>query len=88
MVVFGVLGHDKAKVPLAERDNPRETLRLDRADEPLRVRVQVRTARRQLDGLNAPSAQDPPEFLSKQRIAVVDQMSRAAEEPLAGLVGK
>ena len=46
MVVLDQLGHDEAKVALAERDDLQQAFGFDRADEPLRAGVRVRAARR------------------------------------------
>ena len=49
VVVLDILIDDKPQPPLAEDDHPIETLLLDRSDETLRVRVQVRAPGRQPD---------------------------------------
>jgi hypothetical protein len=46
MIVRSVLVHCLPQVPFAQWDYLRQTFRLDRADESLRVRIQIRTARR------------------------------------------
>ncbi|MCX5736913.1 MAG: hypothetical protein NTZ61_00150 [Proteobacteria bacterium] len=68
---------------LTERNDLRSALRLDRPDEPLGVRVQVRAACREFDGLDTSRLQDSSEVFAEQRIAVVDQVPGVAKEPLA-----
>ena len=63
MVVFDVLAHEETHVPFAEGDDATETL-LNRADEPLGIRVEIGTLRRETDRLDTPALQD----LAKPRV--------------------
>jgi hypothetical protein len=49
-----------------------QALALDRQHEPLGVRVQVRTVRRQLDVFDARAAEYLAELMREERIAIVD----------------
>ena len=54
MVVFDVLAHEETHVPFAEGDDATETL-LNRADEPLSIRVEIGTLRWETDRLDTPA---------------------------------
>ncbi len=54
MVVFDVLAHEETQVPFAAGDDATETL-LNRADEPLGIRVEIGTLRRETDRLDTPA---------------------------------
>ena len=58
MVVVDVLAHEETQVPFAEGDDATETLLLNRADEPLGIRVEIGTLRRETDRLDTPVLQD------------------------------
>ena len=49
MVVVDVLAHAETQVPFAEGDDATETLLFNRADEPLGIRVEIGTLRRETD---------------------------------------
>ena len=55
MVVFDVLAHEETQVPFAEGDDATETLLFNRADEPLGIRVEIGTLRRETDRLDTPA---------------------------------
>ena len=55
MVVVDVLAHEETQVPFAEGDDATETLLLNRADEPLGIRVEIGTLRRETDRLDTPT---------------------------------
>ena len=58
LVVVDVLAHEETQVPFAEGDDATETLLLNRADEPLGIRVEIGTLRRETDRLDTPVLQD------------------------------
>jgi len=80
MVMLGELGQDLPQVALPERDDLGQALGLDRANEAFREGVQVRTAGRELHRFYPRGLQDCLEARREQRIAIVDQVARAAEE--------
>ena len=47
--------HEETQVPFAEGDDATETLLLNRADEPLGIRVEIGTLRRETDRLDTPA---------------------------------
>ena len=55
MVVVDVLAHEETQVPFAEGDDVTETLLFHRADEPLGIRVEIGTLRRETDRLDTPA---------------------------------
>jgi hypothetical protein len=75
--VGDVLGEETSNVPLAERHDPSEALLLDGTDEPLGVRIQVRTRRGEPQQQDVARGQDLLEVLGVERIAVDDQVVRA-----------
>ena len=70
---------------LAEEDEVVQALVLDRLHEPLRVRIAVRTPRRDLHAGDAPGSQDIGERLREQRVSIVDQEFCFAEEAVDGI---
>ena len=55
MVVVDVLAHEETQVPFAEGDDATETLLFHRADEPLGIRGEIGTLRRETDRLDTPA---------------------------------
>ena len=78
-LVRRILAHRVSKVALTERDDLRQTLRLDRANKALRVGVQIR-ASWQPHRLHARGPENSLEHIREERVTVVDQIARAAEE--------
>ena len=61
MVVFDVLAHEETHVPFAEGDDATETLLFfNRADEPLGIRGEIGTLRRETDRLDTPPSRISP----------------------------
>ena len=60
MVVVDVLAHEETHVPFAEGDDATETLLVNRADEPLGIRVEIGTLRRETDRLDTPPSRISP----------------------------
>ena len=80
MVLRHELRHCPSEVAFAQRDDLPQALRLDRQDEPFRVRIQVRTPRRQLEARDTSSPQQAGELPREQRVAVVDQVFDASRK--------
>ena len=55
MGVVDVLAHEETHVPFAEGDDATETLLFHRADEPLGIRGEIGTLRRETDRLDTPA---------------------------------
>jgi len=70
---------------LAEKDELAETLTLDRQDEPLGVRIQIRAARGQADRLDLSAAEEATKLSSEDRISIHDEMRLAYEEAIVGV---
>ena len=79
LVVVDVLAHKETQVPFAEGDDATETLLLNRADEPLGIRVEIGTLRRETDRLDTPALQDLATTPRGERVAVVHQRAGAAQ---------
>ena len=79
MVVVDVLAHEETQGPFAEGDDATETLLLNRADEPLGIRVEIGTLRRETDRLDTPALQDLANPPRGERVAVVNQRAGAAQ---------
>ena len=71
MVVVDVLAHEETHVPFAEGDDATETLLVNRADEPLGIRVEIGTLRRETDRLDTPALEDLAKDPRVERVAVV-----------------
>ena len=67
---------------LAEHHDAVEALLFDGPHEELRVGVQIRAPRRQLDRLNTAAPEDVAEGTSEEWIPVVNQVPRAAEKAI------
>ncbi len=65
-------------MPFAEGDDATETFPLNRADEPLGIRVEIGTLRRETDRLDTPALQDLANPPRGERVAVVNQIAGAA----------
>src|SRR5881628_2487027 len=70
---------------LAEEDEVVQALVLDRFHEPLRVRIAVRAPGWDLHAGDAPRSQDIGERVREQRVSIVDQVFRLAEEAIDGV---
>jgi hypothetical protein len=73
------LGHGTPKMALPKRNQLVQAFGLDRQHEPLRVRVQVGAARRQLEAFHSLSAKDVAELVGEQRIPIMDQIPHPFE---------
>ena len=82
VVVIAVLVDGVSQVPLADRDDAIETFRLDRSHKPLRIRIQVRTAWRELDGVHAVGTEHFDHGLSEHRITVMEQVLVVSQESI------
>jgi hypothetical protein len=82
MIVSNEFSDGVPQMSLTEEHELVRTLALDRQDEPFGVGVQVRAVRRQLDTLDASSAEQVTELASEQRIASVDHIAHIAQEPV------
>ncbi len=80
VVVLDVLLDRIPKVPLAQWNHLVEALRFDREYESFGVGIQIRTSRRQSQGLYAATAQDAAEALGEQRVAVENEVTFAEQE--------
>ena len=81
VVVRHVFTHGEPEMSLAEKDELAETLTLDRQDEPLGVRIQIRAARGQADRLDLSAAEEATKLSSEDRISIHDEMRLADEKP-------
>ena len=79
VVVFDVLTHEEAQVPLAEGDDATETLLFNRADEPLGIGVEIGTLRREPNCLHTPALEDLAKDPRVERVAVVNQIAGASQ---------
>ena len=66
--------------PLAEQNHPFQARFLDGSYESFGVGIQIRRARRQLNGLHSGTLQDLQEFRTEQGVPVMDQVSLANQE--------
>ena len=80
MVVLDVLVNYEAQVAFTEHDDSVEALLLDRAHEPFRVGVQIRTSRRQSDRLDTTALQDLVKRAGVEGISIVNEVPRFSEE--------
>ena len=79
LVVVDVLAHEETQGPFAEGDDATETFPFHRADEPLGIRVEIGTLRRETDRLDTPALQDLAKPPRGERVAVVNQIAGAAQ---------
>ena len=66
-------------MPFADGDDATETLLFHRADEPLGIRVEIGTLRRETDRLDTPALQDLAKTPCGERVAVVNQIAGASQ---------
>ena len=69
---------------LTQWNDLREALRFDGANKAFRVRIQIRTARGQLHGLNVRGFQQRGERFGKERIAIMDEVAAAVDRAVVG----
>ena len=69
-------------MPFAEGDDATETLLFHRADEPLGIRGEIGTLRRETDRLDTPALQDLAKDPRGERVAVVNQIAGASQAAL------
>jgi hypothetical protein len=82
LVVLDMFTDRASQVRFPDRDNLRQTLRLDRSNEPLGVGVQVRTAARKPHGAHPGRLERFSERFREQRIAIVNEMAAPKQEPV------
>ena len=80
VIVFDVLANERSQVLLTERDDVPQALGLDRTDEALGVRVQVRASRRKAKQLHVGGREQRLELGRVQRVPVHDQVASLPEE--------
>ena len=80
VIVFEILGENVAQLFFGGENKVIETLLSDGPHEPLRVGIQIRTARWQFHGFHAGGFENAVELVRVQRIAVVDQVLLAGQE--------
>jgi len=85
VVVLDELADDAAQMTFAERDDVAQALLLDRADEPLRVGVQIRAARRQPQERHPRHVEKALQVRGVERISIHDEVTVAAERPGHGI---
>ena len=73
-VMLDVLVDEASEMALTERHHAMETLILDRPDEPLRIRVEIRTPAWETDWVDTAASENLLEDPRVQRITVVNQM--------------
>jgi len=83
VVVLNILGDDLAQVPFTERDHLAQTLLPDRAHEALSERIEVRASSRQPQRAHATCFEYLRKSAREQRVAVVNQIARAAQKAVA-----
>ena len=79
MGVVDVLAHEETHVPFAEGDDATETLLFHRADEPLGIRGEIGTLRRETERLDTPALEDLAKDPRVERVAVVHQIAGASQ---------
>ncbi len=85
VVVLDELSDDAAQMIFAERDDVPETLLLDRANEPFRVGVQIRAARRQPQERHARHAEKALHVRGVKRISVDDVSTSTLKKSAAAM---
>ena len=85
VMVDYVFGYRGLKVSLTERYDAVETFSAYGEHESFRICVQIRTFGGKAEGPNACISQEPTYLLGEQRIAIVDEVSLAKEEPIPHL---
>ena len=85
VVVCNKLFDGSPQLSLAEEDHLVQTFGLDRSDESLRVWIQIRTSRGQLDHLHAGGLEDLCKTLREQWAAIMDQISLTLQKAFEGI---
>ena len=85
VVVRHVLPYNLTKMRLAQWDDSVQTLLFDRADETLRIRVQVRALRWQSDRRHPGALENRPELRGEDRVSIVDDVVAIREKPGSGV---
>ena len=62
-----------------------QTTFFDRADEPFRIRIQIRRPRRQFDGFDAGACEYGEKVFRIERISVVDEIPFSGKEAIHGI---
>ena len=74
VIVNSILANRPSKMPLPKREHLMKAFRFDRPHKSFSVSVQIRAFCRQLQGFHAAIPQNPTESLSKERIAIMEQI--------------
>jgi hypothetical protein len=82
MIVCQVRLEPRAKGCLAYHDHLRQGFFFDRAYEPFAVGIEIRTPRRQDDGLNSAGAQRPVDAMHELVVSVMEQIPFASQEAI------
>ena len=80
-----VLAHRSSKMTFTNRNDLRQALRLDRADESLCVRVEIRAAARKPHVTHTKTFENLSETLREERIPVVNEVAATKQESLLGI---
>src|SRR5688572_1295788 len=80
VVVRDVLTDRSPKVRFADRDDLRQTLRLDRSNESLRIRVEIRAAAREPYGMHTRALERCAKRLCEERVSVVNEVAAPEKE--------
>lgn len=85
VVVGDVLAHDVLEMTMPEGDHMIQALAPERPHEALGVGIQVWTAGRNLDDVDAGGPEQLPKCLREERVAVADEMGLAAQATIEGI---
>ena len=85
VIMRGVFVDGVPQVPLADRDDLRQALLLDRPDEPLGVGVEVGAPRGCPHRLDPGRPQQGMELGAEERVPVVDQVPVLQQEPVEAI---
>ena len=90
MVSFEVVVHNEFSDRVSKRISTKEnhllqTAFFDRADEALRMCVQIRRPRRQFNGFKAGDSQYAQKFLRIERISIVNQITLPCKKAIDGI---
>ena len=75
----------RPQVTLAQRNDLGQAFGLDRANESLRVGIQVGTASGKFERLDAGGSENSPERLREQRIPIMDQIAISVWEAVLAI---
>jgi hypothetical protein len=84
MIMLDKFSDGHSEMPFAEQHHSVQALGVGRFDKAFRKRVQIRTPRREDQGLHATVAQQAPKGGRVERIAIEDDVLHVAQEAIAG----